>query len=206
MRNHYTFSKKLASLSLIVFFAACASSPPVPQDNFYHLATIKAPETHQHQLTIALKDFQSEGLYRERALLYINAQHPLQTRRYHYHFWIKSPTKLIRQHMTEYLLDSQFAKQIHDKRVIDDSDLLISGQLQRLDRIIDKETSKVIVRLRFDVTSRNAKINIFSKTYTVENEVKGKSIHDTVESYSTALIEIYEQFIADMPETEKAIN
>lgn len=202
MKNYYTFAKKSASLSLILLFTACANSPPVPQDNFYHFATIKAPDTYQHQLTIALKDFRSDGLYRERALLYINAQYPLQTRRYHYHFWIKSPTKLIRQHMKEYFLNSQFAKQVHDKRVIDDSDLLISGQLQRLDRIIDKETSKVIVGLRLDVTSRDDKINMFSKTYTVENKVKGKSIHDTVESYSTALSKIYEQFIADLSATK----
>ncbi len=204
MKNDDAFAKKSALLSLIVFFAACASSPPVPQDNFYHLATIKAAEAYQHKFTIAFQDFKSEGIYRERALLYINAQYPLQTRRYHYHFWIKSPTKLIRQHMTEYLLDSQFAKQARDKGMIDDSDLLISGQLQRLDRIIDGEASKVIVSLRLDVRLRDDSANIFSKTYTVENEVKGKSIHNTVESYSTALIKIYEHFIADIP--EKSIN
>jgi len=198
MKITLTFTKVLALLSLIFLLAACASSPPVPQDNFYHLATIKAPEKHLHQFSITLKNFQSDGLYRERALLYSKAQNPLQTRRYSYHFWIKSPTKLIRQHMTEYFLDSQFAKQVRDNRVIKDSDLLISVQLQRLDRIIDKETSKVIVSLRLDVTSRHNKTNTFRKVYTVESKVKGKSIHDTVESYSTALSNIYEQFITDI--------
>ena len=198
MRIDHGCKNIILLMSIFSLLTACTSSPPVPQDNFYHLATIQAPNKHQHKLTLVLKDFQGDGLYRERALLYINAPDPLQTRRYSYHFWIKSPTKLIRQHMASYLLNSQFAEQIKDRPLLGDKHYEISGRIERLERMIDEGTSKVIVGLRLELSSTADRNRIFSKTYMVEKEVEGKRIHDAVESYSGALVEIYEQFVADV--------
>ena len=90
---------KIVSISLIfaaVMITGCAGSGAVPDDHFYQLPEIIPPKsftTPRTDVIIGVDSLRSDGLHGERAILYINADSPLEIRRYHYHYWTDSPPR-----------------------------------------------------------------------------------------------------------------
>ncbi|MCK5092731.1 MAG: hypothetical protein KAR30_09415, partial [Gammaproteobacteria bacterium] len=81
-----------AWLTILLSFmlVACGSQPPVPEDRFYRLPDIQHKQTDAKPISITLSKpvklerIDTEGLYQERAILYIDNSYPLELRRYHY--------------------------------------------------------------------------------------------------------------------------
>ena len=89
-----TGRRQFKEISLHMIFAmvlitGCAGRSTVPDDHFYQLPEIlplKTSTSRQTEVIIGIDSLRSDGLHGERAVLYVDADNPLELRRYHYHY------------------------------------------------------------------------------------------------------------------------
>lgn len=189
-------------LQLILFLmilTACGSAPPVPTDKFYRL-TLPAQVTEKQRVTegvIHVGNFIAEGLYNERALLYTDDQHGMRLLQHHYHFWLTSPPRMLREHMVEFLRESGSASM-----VITDSSrgegFRISGKVLEFEiqTTGDLATANVALELRVDVAGED--LPRFIQQYRLKEDISGSSMTDTVAGFNSAVYKIYSEFVADI--------
>jgi len=192
----------MRSLQLVIFLmilTSCGSAPPVPTDKFYRL-TLPAQDMEKLRVTegvIHVGNFIAEGLYNERALLYTDDQHGMRLLQHHYHFWLTSPPRLLREYLVEFLRESNSAPM-----VITDSSkgegYRISGKVLEFEiqTIGDKSSANVGLELRVDVGGED--LPRYIKHYQLKEDISGNSMTDTVASFNTAVNKIYSEFTAEI--------
>lgn len=189
-------------LHLVLYFmilSACGSAPPVPTDSFYRL-TLPVMDSEKQQLTedvIFVGHFIAEGLHNERALLYTDDQNGVRLLQYHYHFWISSPPRMLRDHLVDYLRESDSAPMvIADVSSVEG--IRISGKVLEYERQTSGEqaTANVALELRADVAGEDLPRLI--KQYRLKEDIKGNSMIDVVAGFNSAVNKIYGEFAADI--------
>ncbi len=192
------------SLLVTVLVSACVSTTPVPEDSFYRLPEPAAAQASAVVPgTVAVASLRSDSLHRERAILYVDSQKPLQIKRYHYHFWMDSPPKLIQENFLAFLRKAGFADHVVRTGQGRLSDHVIKGRLNRFERLIEENASQVIVSVELEYASKNTRLPGLRKQYQIIRNVNGPSIHNAVEAFGLALSEIYENFISDVANLAK---
>ncbi len=195
-----TIIKKIR-LSLLVtvslLLAACFGSPSsVPEDRFYTLKVDAAEHVAEKYKRITINKVYAYGIYNERALLYANAELPLQIKRYHYHHWAMAPTQLIQHALSDYLNQSQISKNIVVQAISSDADLRISAQLLAFERVIQSGKQSVRVELEFEVHWSNGVHRTFN--YTKNTTVPKNTLHGAVEAYGITINQIFREFLAEL--------
>lgn len=186
-------------IPLLVMLAACGSAPPVPTDSFYRL-TMPAQGTGKQHITdgvIHVGHFIGEGLYNERAVLYTEDEHGRRIVQHHYHFWLASPPRMLREHMVEFLRAADSAPMIITDSSRGDG-LRVSGKVLDFEKQVagNVVTANVGLELRVDVAGED--LPRFIKQYRLKEPVRGNSMTDTVESFNSAVFKIYSEFTADI--------
>lgn len=191
----------ILALLLAVTLAGCASQPPVPADRFYRLTVPDpTPATKQPVFagTLGVAPLDSDGLHSERALLYVDQQHPLELRRYHYHFWADPPPQLIQSQLLILLRGAGIARNV----VRSDSpltvDYLVSGRLQRFERIVGKKQVKVAVAMELGVDRGPRGGDGWHASYQAVVGADGRSMYATVQAYNEAFGRICTEFLRDL--------
>ena len=175
----------------LLWLAACSTSPPVPADRFYRLpepqvnAEGSAPTTK-----IRVGSFLAQGVYNERAILYIDEQYPLMVRRYHYHFWINSPADLVRDQLIAYLRKTETEKKITPE-------IEISGRVLRFERIISPQQIKVIAELEVTTRATTPGAKDVTRVYRAEVPATSDKMNDTAVAFGKALDEIFGKVVSD---------
>ena len=149
-------------LKLILFMlilTACGSAPPVPTDTFYRL-TLPEQGVDKQRLTesvIHVGNFIAEGLYNERAMLYTDDQNGMRLLQHHYHFWVTSPPRLLREYMVEFLRASDSAPMVITDSSRDEDSYRISGKVLGFEIQTTGElaTANVNLELRVDTGGEN---------------------------------------------------
>src|SRR5690606_22937930 len=96
-----------------VMLAGCGSSPPAPTDSFYRLRLPQdVGKQESSENVIHVGSFIGEGMYNERSILYNTDQHSRKIIQHHYHFWITSPPRMLREHMVAFLRESDSAPMV----------------------------------------------------------------------------------------------
>lgn len=185
-------------IPVLVMLAGCGSAPPVPTDSFYRL-TLPQDIGKQRisENVIHVGNFIGEGLYNERAILYTDDQHSRKIIQHHYHFWITSPPRMLREHMVAFLRESDSAPMVITDSSKGDG-LRISGKVldfekQTAGKVI---TANVALELRVDIAGED--LPRFIKQYRLKEPVNGNSMTDVVESFNSAVFKIYSEFTADI--------
>ena len=185
-------------IPVLVMLAACGSAPPVPTDSFYRLTLPQDIGKQQiGDSVIHVGNFIGEGLYNERAILYTDDQHGRKIIQHHYHFWITSPPRMLREHMVEFLRESDSAPMVITDSSKGDG-LRISGKVLDFEKQTagDVITANVALELRVDIAGEDLPRLI--KQYRLKEPVNGNSMTDVVESFNTAVFKIYSEFTADI--------
>ncbi len=192
--------KKIRLSLLIVsglLLTACFGSPSsVPEDRFYTLKISAAEKVTRKYKRIAITKVYAHGLYNERALLYAKAELPLQIKRYHYHHWVMPPTQLIQHALSDYLKQSNIAKDVMVQAIGSDEDLRVSAQLLAFERVLQSEKQSVRVELEFTVRLANGSSRVFN--YIQNITTKKNTLHSAAEAYGVALAVIFKAFLADL--------
>lgn len=193
-------------LLVLLGLVACGSAPPVPTDHFYRLVLPR--DTEKQQLyggVIYVGNFIADGLYNDRAVLFVNDKEGRELQQHHYHFWITSPPHLLQDYLVDYLRQTGASSMILAGPSTKGG-IKISGKIQEFDYQVqgDRKTANVALELRLD--SYGAEKPVLVKEYRAEESINGNDMEDIVAAFNRATLAVYDQFIADMKGTINSEN
>ena len=185
---------------MFLLSACFGGGESVPQDQFYRLsdASYQGDSLKQMVNILAVSAPESDVLHRERPILYGQADEPLKLQRYHYHHWTNIPSKLIQDHLVDYLRSTGMAKQVVRYGEQAKIDAEIGGQLKRFERVIGTDKITVVVQLELFYKTRGHSPKFYQNVYQQELVVTNSSMHATATAFSQALQAIYMDFIRDV--------
>lgn len=193
-------------LQAALLINGCVSQPAVPQDYFYRLPAIHPDTPFDTKLisgTIAVDQLDADGVYRERPLLYVNAQRPLEVLQYHYRHWIQIPSQLIQDNMVDYLREANIADSVERYASGHRQDLLIKGRLHKFERLVEEDRSIAVVQAEIEFRNRNQQKTLkLTKMYDSKVIAQGATIHDSVTAFGEALRQIYKDMLSDIKSME----
>ena len=101
--------KRYILIPFLFILTSCVKQPPLPTDHYYRLPALQGINTDQEIIdSISVINFQADGLYRERAILY--SENKVEIKQYHYHHWVDSPNRLLQEYLAERLRLSNISK------------------------------------------------------------------------------------------------
>lgn len=184
---------------LCLAFSGCGRPAAVPTDHFYRLPEAVSIPLALPALkgTLSILPFNVGGLYNERAILYIDADQPLELKRYRYHLWNNAPAYLLQEHFFTFMRDVKAAEQVVMFQPGFDSKYKLTGSVRRFERVYgDGGNDQVNVALHFLLMSENNLV--WEWEYNVTADVKGGGVHDAVEAFGSALQQIYDSLLRDI--------
>ena len=188
-------------LMMVVMFwvTACGDVPPVPTDHFYRLTMPQGMEKQQiPDGVIYVGDFNAEGLYNERPLLYINDQEGRELRQHHYHFWVTSPAHLLHDYLIDYLRSASTASVVMSGPSAEGG-MKISGKVLEFEyQTTGNSTANVALELRLE--RHGEELPGILREYRVNEPINGDSMAEIIAAFNRATLSIYNQFVADIRE------
>ena len=196
---------RLAAVSLLpamLLINGCVSQPAVPQDYFYRLPAIhpeSAVDTKPVNGTIAVDQLDADGVYRERPILYVEAQRPLEVLQYHYRHWIQIPSQLIQDNLVDYLREANVADTVERYSSGRGQALLIKGRLHKFERLVETDHFSAVVKLEIEFRKKTQQEMLkLTKVYESQVSAQGPTIHDSVTAFGEALQQIYAKMLKDL--------
>ena len=195
--------KSQIGLMLVALLAlsSCGSAPPVPEDNFYRLQAVYADEPFSKKFlpgTIEVERFVADGLTSERAIVFSEIGTPNQVKAYHYHFWIKPPTVMLRDELVSFLRTSKISDAVVTPEMRVRATYAITGKIKHLEQIRAKDQTRTLLETEFGLRRPNDGKLLFLDSYRIENVAGGTGVAAAVDSLNTALSIIYADFLADI--------
>lgn len=191
----------LMSLLMLSIQACSFSGSPPPEEHFYRLPDAVADKIPQHYDRIYFRNVMAEGIYNERAILYVQDDSPLEVRRYHYHYWLNTPAKLIHEQLKNYLLTSGISRQLVDRHM-GDHQLELDVRLKNFERLTGS-ANRVLVSLEVIMRWPGQNKPAMTKTYRQELPV-GSSMHDTASGFGQVLSSLFARILADLQNLKKS--
>jgi len=191
----------LVGLALALIVAGCAAAPPVPEDNFYRLQAIYAGTATNGKLlpgNVEVDRFVADGLTSERPIVYSDSTSPNQVKAYHYHFWIKPPTVMLRDELVSFLRAAKVADRIVTPEMRAQADYVLTGRIKHLEQVRVDKGSRTLIEVELGLRRpRDGKI-LYLNSFRAENDAGSAAVVDAVDSLNTALSIIYSDFLAEL--------
>lgn len=192
--SRINMSKKIflaaSALMVNIFLVGCVNQATVPQDYFYRLPVVHPAAPLENKLikgTLAIAPLMAEGVYRERPLLYVEAERPLELVQYHYRHWSQVPTQLIQDSLLEYFREVNIADKVMRKRSGKPVEFIIQGHLLKFERVVHGSKTEVVVELEIEYQRRTKEgYRSESKTYNRQIISGDSAIHDSIEAFGVA--------------------
>lgn len=200
-KSNFILSPVVTIFIMMIALSACMTSTVIPEDRFYRLPDIHIDHANKKPVfskALVVGKISAEGLYHERSMLYIDASHPLELRRYHYQYWTQTPSNLLQQYLIDYLHAVNASKRIVATQGIGDKNLgIIKGRLLRFERVMkpDKTTIQVSLVLQYHELGQT---RLFEHEYQRDVAAADQSMQATVIAYSEALQQIFTAFLHDL--------
>ena len=187
------------TMAFVMALAGCSiSGKPVPQDHFYRLPQASSEILSSSTLdSLQLVSVSADGLYNERNLLYVDASRPLEIGRYHYHYWVESPSSLIGKYISEAIKASHVSAQFTGPGEKATASARLSIQIVRFERVIDESGVSVQVALlvTMNYTTNSER---WQKLYQIDQPVESSDMQDTARAFGEALNSISRMLIKDL--------
>jgi len=191
----------LTGLALALIVAGCAATPPVPEDNFYRLQAMYAGPANGGKLlqgTLEVDRFVADGLTSERPIVYSDIGNPNQVKAYHYHFWIKPPTIMLRDELVSFLRAANVADRIVTPEMRAQANYVLTGRIKHLEQVREEKGSRTLIEVGLGLRRpRDGKI-LYLNSFRTENDAGGTAVVDAVDSLNTALSIIYSDFLTEL--------
>ena len=188
----------LMSLGLLL---GCVSAPPVPEDQYYRLQAVYASKPFVHKAlsgTIEVDRFVADGLTSQRAVVYSEIKKPNQVWAYHYDFWIKPPTVMLRDELVSFLRASKISDAVVTPEMRVKSEYVLTGKIKHLEQVIMTSGYRTIIEIELGLRKPGTGKLLFLDTYRLENDANGSDVAAAVDSLNTALSTIYSEFLTSI--------
>jgi len=187
-------------VSACLLSACIGGGQPTIKDVFYQLPAPQVPQQLGSPLInrLVVRPLHSDGLRRERAMLFSEEAEDIAIQRFSYQFWSDNPTALIERYMVAYLQHSGLAKSVLHEEAGLHGDYLLTGRLLNFEQIrVEGETTQVQVSLQLQLTSNTTtEINLI-KTYPVRMHTQQETMLGITRSFALALNRVLDRFIRD---------
>ena len=190
----------LAVLS-IGLLSACGSAPPVPEDHYYRMQAVYASDPLAKRALpgiIEVDRFVADGLISERAIVYSEITKPSQVMAYHYEFWIKPPTVMLRDELVSFLRASKISDSVVSPEMRVKADYVLTGKIKHLEQVRMKSGYRSVLEIELGLRNPNTGKLMFLDTYRVENDASDAGVAAAVESLNTALSIVYTDFLTSI--------
>ncbi|MBI3188068.1 MAG: hypothetical protein HYZ31_09440 [Gammaproteobacteria bacterium] len=173
--------KQIWTVVLALMLTACGfSAGNIPADHFYRLPAAKPVVT---AVPVTIQSVRADGIYNERALLFVESARPLELKRYDYHFWSQTPAKLTQSYLSTCLV---YAGAEHM------TDITLQTRqwtpvIESFERVLESGKAQVLVKLR--INQRLYEANVMATSM---------EMHDTIEAYGQAMQTICEAMARDL--------
>lgn len=193
--------RSIILLSFFLVLTACSTQAPLPTDHYYRLPELRDIDSDQKRLdSISVLNFKAVGLYQERAILYTEDQ--IELKQYHYHHWTDSPTRLLQERLAERLRLSGISNLVLNT-FEGNSALIIKGQVKAFERVQQKGSESVYVKLLLQVDSNTKGAPILHKEYAQTVILPSNNIANTIRAFAEAVDLIFNDFYVDLSEIIK---
>lgn len=188
----------LIILSVGVLSACGIGGGALPQDHFYKLPELVVNAQATSRFTeLVVKPVKASGLYHDRAILYIEQDHPLELKRYHYNFWSETPADLIQGALYQGLSNSGIAQRVSREVTESAADYIIDTRIVSFERVINGGSVTVRVALDISVYSGHDVSDFWSRRYTSTRAINTTAMYPSAEAFGGAVEEICTQLIND---------
>lgn len=186
---------------LCTFYAltACGNVPPVPVDHFYRLTQSQqnVEKNHVPGNVLYVGNFLAEGLYNERALLFVADEEGRELQQLHYHFWITSPPRLLREFLVDYIRHTNNEVIVYagtGKK----GEYMISGKVLEFEylKLSTGKAASVSLELRLDRVGDDRPVIV--NKYRVLEDINGDDIDEIVAAMNRATLTVYNRFFEDL--------
>ena len=177
----------------------CATGPP-PVEHFYRLAAPEAAASlaaPRFDGLLAVEPFRSDGLLRERALVY-GAGAGSELRQHAYHAWVAPPTDMLQEALVAFLRGSNVARTVVVPEMRLRPDYLVTGRLLRFERRLGEGGPGVVVELRLGLMDVRAGRALWTGTYREEAPARGDEIPHAVAAFDAAVGRLFGRFVEDL--------
>ncbi|HHH44775.1 MAG TPA: hypothetical protein ENK49_11610 [Gammaproteobacteria bacterium] len=188
--------------ALLLLLTACSSTGPVPEDRFYQLQTSLSAATVLPgpvlkgglQVDYVVADPLRSG----RAILYRDADRPLELHRYHYEFWVDQPPRMIHQALLHYLRSSGIADSVRDDRMHTGSGYHLRTRLLRFERVVGDGSPRAELELEASLYAGRDTAPVWTGVYLQQLASDGKDMHATTRAMQQALEAVLESLRNDL--------
>ena len=191
--------KRYILIPFLFILTSCVKQPPLPTDHYYRLPALQGINTDKEIIdSISVINFQADGLYRERAILY--SENEVEIKQYHYHHWVDSPNRLLQEYLAERLRLSNISKVVLTT-FEGNSNLIIKGKIKAFEQKRLSSKNSAFVSIEFRADRNNESQPILYKQYTQVVDSEDSSVTSAISAFGIAVNSIYESFYNDLKET-----
>jgi ABC-type uncharacterized transport system auxiliary subunit len=189
----------LILLAAWAVLGGCGGSPPVPTDHYYRLPApqVSGAATDLAPGPIYVERFLADGVLTERAIAYTQDADATEVRQHHYHHWVDSPTRLVRDHLIDWLRADRAAPLVSAAPDVD-AELSLFGKIRRFEIVHGRGSGEVVVELEFRVEKRDRDTPLLIERYTERVPLRSDSIGTAVDGFGAALSAIYARLSGDI--------
>jgi ABC-type uncharacterized transport system auxiliary subunit len=196
------FALLMSSLWLL---SACGiGATMVPADHFYRLPAPQAQPVEARKFDhILVRPVRVEGLYHERAILYVEQARPLEIQRYHYYHWVEPPASLVAKHLQGWLQQSALADRVSFSPSVATAQLEISALINEFHRLVTDQGIDNQLAIEFTLRYANEPGKTWSKQYRVSQPSASAAMHDSARAFGEALDRIMAMLLKDLLEIDR---
>lgn len=178
----------------LLMLAGCGGVPRVPEDSFYRLDTAAPMERLAEPVlkgVLSVQVVAATPLYRDRALLYSEQGEPHKLQRYHYHYWVDTPPRLLQRGLADYLRSAGIAAAVVTPDDGIDERYRLRLDLVEFDHMRDKNGGKVRVGMDMVLSERAEGALLMRERLQTEAAVRGGEFSAVAAAYRQALTELH---------------
>lgn len=195
--------RSVIALALTAATLVGCSSSPVPIDTYYRLeqGAAIAPRAGGPLKGLAeVMPLRGEGVVNGRAILYRSA--PSELRQYSYHFWADTPASMLQRDLIDALRSAQAFETIALPEMRMNRDYEVMGALRKLEHDVSGSNPRAIIELELAVRKTRGSQPLLLKVYKAEVPAAADGVSAAIPGFSTALDQIFTQFVADLAQIE----
>lgn len=198
MNNRLITPERLLLGLWLVLLGGCAAPEPAPTDRFYRLpaADAPAPDRPLASGVLSLQMFEASGLLRERGIIHVAGTDSVELESYFYHLWHKVPTRLLRDHLADYLRSGGVAGTVTATPDAS-AELSLGGELREFMHVREPGNSHVVITLEMRLYGQETTAPLLLRDYSVREPVLEEGMEAVVAAFGRGLERLYGQFLVD---------